>query len=247
MILRSGWVARVILILLAFFSLITWAIIFNRLAYLRSISSQNKLFKKFFEKLEGLKQINNADAKIVGCPLAKLGKVGYTEYKRIIDDAKSHTAVKDWSFYLQNQFHMASERINATISNISSKLDRGVFLLAIISTVAPFLGLLGTVWGIMNSFYEIGNQGSASLPVVAPGIAEALITTIVGLAVAIPSVFFYNIFTHKADRIEDEMDEFKDNVLLLLKRELFNLLYGERRRKKENYQELNRNDQRIEK
>jgi biopolymer transport protein TolQ len=97
-----------------------------------------------------------------------------------------------------------------------------------ISSIAPFMGLLGTVWGIMNSFYEIGNQGSASLPVVAPGIAEALITTVVGLAVAIPALFFYNYFNHRAERIENEMDEFKDVLLVRVKREIFNLLYTER-------------------
>jgi biopolymer transport protein TolQ len=92
--------------------------------------------------------------------------------------------------------------------------------------VAPFLGLLGTVWGIMNSFYQIGNQGSASLPVVAPGIAEALIVTMIGLAVAIPAVLFYNYFVHRVELIENEMDEFKNLLLAHLKRDIFNLLYG---------------------
>jgi biopolymer transport protein TolQ len=192
------------------------------------MKSVNKRFRRFFDKLKSFNQIEKAEKKIVDCPLGNLGKVGFAEYNRIIDDAKTHTAVQDWSFYLQNQFTMASERVSAAAAGISAKLDRGVFLLAIVGSIAPFLGLLGTVWGIMNSFYEIGNQGSASLPVVAPGIAEALITTIVGLAVAIPSVFFYNIFIHRTERIEDEMDEFNDNLLMLLKRELFNLLYGKK-------------------
>ncbi len=226
MIVRSGWVARIILLLLAMFSLLTWTIIFNRYFYLNKIKGLNKKFREFFDKISSFTQIKNADKKIIQCPLGKLGKTGFSEYKRILEDAKSHTAVQDWSFYLQNQFTMASERVSSVATGIGSKLDRGVFLLAITSSIAPFLGLLGTVWGIMNSFYEIGNQGSASLPVVAPGIAEALITTIVGLAVAIPSAFFYNVFNHMAGRVEDEMDEFNDHLLLLLKRELFNLLYG---------------------
>ncbi len=228
MIVRSGWVARIIVLLLALFSLVTWAIIFNRYFYLNRIKSLNKKFRHFFENMKSFDQIDNADKKIVDCPMGSLGMVGFTEYKRIIADAKIHTKVQDWSFYLQNQFTMASERISAAAAGISTKIDRGVFLLAIAGSIAPFLGLLGTVWGIMNSFYEIGNQGSASLPVVAPGIAEALITTIVGLAVAIPSVFFYNVFVHRAERIEDEMEEFNDHLLLLLKRELFNLLYSDK-------------------
>ncbi len=228
MIIRSGWVARTILLLLAMFSLITWAVIFNRVFYLRRINSLNKRFRNVFEGLKNISQIEKVDKVYDDCPLGNLGKVSFTEYKRIVADAKTHSGVKDWSFYLQNQFYMASERIGAVTAALSSKLDYGVFLLAIVSSIAPFLGLLGTVWGIMNSFYEIGNQGSASLPVVAPGIAEALITTIVGLAVAIPAAFFYNMFIHRAQRIEDEMDEFGDQLLLRLKQELFNLLYGQR-------------------
>ncbi len=227
MILRSGWVARIILLLLASFSLLTWAVIFNRIFYLRRMSSLNKRFRSFFEGVKSFNQLKNVDQVLSTCPLGKLGKEAFAEYRRIISDAKSHSAVKDWSFYLQNQFYMATERVKAEAAHLSSKLDYGVFLLAIVSSIAPFLGLLGTVWGIMNSFYEIGNQGSASLPVVAPGIAEALITTIVGLAVAIPAAFFYNLFIHRAERIEDEMDEFGDQLMLRLKRELFNILYGD--------------------
>jgi biopolymer transport protein TolQ len=96
------------------------------------------------------------------------------------------------------------------------------------SSIAPFLGLLGTVWGVMNSFFDIGNQGSASLPVVAPGIAEALITTIVGLVVAIPALFFYNYLNHRTERLDNEMDEFREFLLGRLKREIFSLLYSER-------------------
>ena len=101
-----------------------------------------------------------------------------------------------------------------------------MFFLAIISSVAPFIGLFGTVWGIMDSFFEIGNQGSASLPVVAPGIAEALVVTAMGLAVAIPAVFFYNYLIHKIERIEEDLDDFKETTLSRLKREMMSLLYG---------------------
>jgi biopolymer transport protein TolQ len=78
----------------------------------------------------------------------------------------------------------------------------------------------------MNAFYQIGNQGSASLPVVAPGIAEALITTIIGLAVAIPAVLFYNYFVHRVELIENEMDEFRNLLQAHIKRDIFNALYG---------------------
>jgi len=225
MILRSGWVARIILFVLAILSVITWAIIFNRLFVLMSVGKRNRLFRESFRRSRGIAELEKLDERLGQCPLGRLGRAGAGEYRRILEDAHAHSGVKDWSFFLQNQFAMASERFESLFSSVAGTLDKGLFLLAICSSIAPFLGLLGTVWGIMNSFYQIGNQGSASLPVVAPGIAEALITTIVGLAVAIPAVFFYNYLMHRAQRIEDEMGEFVDIILSRLKREIFGLLY----------------------
>ncbi|HEX3019192.1 MAG TPA: MotA/TolQ/ExbB proton channel family protein [Chitinispirillaceae bacterium] len=228
MIARSGWAGRIIIILLALFSLLTWAIIFNRYFILNGVVGRNKIFRRRYEVINKLSDIESLDAKTLGSPMGQLGLTAAKEYRRILEDAKSHTGVKDWSFFLQNQFTMAADRMESGFMALIGPLDKGVFFLAMISSIAPFLGLLGTVWGIMNSFFEIGNQGSASLPVVAPGIAEALITTIVGLAVAIPSLFFYNFFNHRAEKIENQMEEFKELVLVRLKREIFNLLYTER-------------------
>lgn len=228
MIVRSGWAGRIITLILGLFSLITWAIIINRYFALNSVNAKNKLYKRRYESINKLSDIENMDAKTLASPMGQLGRNAAMEYRRILEDAQSHTGVKDWSFFLQNQFSMASDRLESAFIALLSPLDKGVFFLAMISSIAPFLGLLGTVWGIMNSFFEIGNQGSASLPVVAPGIAEALITTIVGLAVAIPALFFYNYFNHLSEKIENQMDEFKEMVLVRLKREIFHLLYTER-------------------
>jgi len=226
MILRAGWVARFILILLGLFSIMTWAIIFNRIAFLGKASKGNRLFLRKYNALRTVTEINTLDKKVTACPIGVLGKMGVGEYTRIIEDSHALSGVRDWSFFLQNQFGMALEKINTTFSETVRALDKGLIYLAISSSVAPFLGLLGTVWGIMDSFYQIGNQGSASLPVVAPGIAEALIVTMIGLAVAIPAVFFYNYFVHRVELIENEMDEFKNLLLAHLKRDIFNLLYS---------------------
>jgi len=160
-------------------------------------------------------------------PLGRLGSSGVSEFNRIMADMR-RLGGRDPSFMLQSQFSMAEERLESVCTGIVSTLDRGVFLLAIVSSISPFLGLLGTVWGIMNSFFEIGNQGSASLPVVAPGIAEALIATLAGLAVAIPALFFYNYFNHRAERIETDVDEFKTMLLARIKREALLDLYDGR-------------------
>ena len=160
--------------------------------------------------------------------MGTVAKMGVAEFRRILDDARKLTGVRDWSFFLQTQFGMAVERINSKTSELGRNLDKGIIILAIASSVSPFLGLLGTIWGIMNSFFEIGNQGSASLPVVAPGIAEALIVTLMGLAVAIPAVLFYNYFVHRVDRIENEIDEFKNLLFSHLKRDIFTVLYTDK-------------------
>lgn len=228
MILRSGLMGRIIISMLMILSLVTWAIIFNRFFALGRIKAGNRLFRLKYGALKRISDIENLDKKALESPMAQMGRAGALEYRRILEDARSHTGVKDWSFFLQNQFTMAQDKLESIFTALIAPFDKGVFLLAMISSIAPFMGLLGTVWGIMNSFFEIGNQGSASLPVVAPGIAEALITTIVGLAVAIPSLFFYNYFNHRAERIENEMDEFKDVLLVRIKREIFNLLYTDR-------------------
>lgn len=231
MVLRAGWVARFILILLGFFSIITWAIIFNRMVFLGRSARKNHSFLKKYSGLRTVADINTVDKNDMSCPLGILGKMGASEYGRILEDSHALSGVRDWSFFLQNQFGMALEKINTVFSETVRKLDKGIIFLAIASSVAPFLGLLGTVWGIMNSFYQIGNQGSASLPVVAPGIAEALIVTMIGLAVAIPAVLFYNYFVHRVDRIESEMDEFKNLLLAHLKRDIFNVLYSKSKEK----------------
>ena len=228
MILRSGWVARSILVLLGIFSVITWAVIFNRLYHLGKTAKQNRLFFKKYAGMTAITDIEKADAGLLKSPMGQLGVKGASEYRRILADSSSHGGIHDWSFFLQNQFAIALERIDTLFSELSRKLDKGIILLAISSSVCPFLGLLGTVWGIMDSFYEIGNQGSASLPVVAPGIAEALVVTLVGLAVAIPAVLFYNYFVHRVDRVEDEMSEYKNLMFSHLKRDILSVLYRDK-------------------
>ena len=228
MILRSGWVARSILVLLGIFSIITWAVIFNRLYYLRKAAKQSRLFFRKYTGMKAITEIETAGALLLKSPMGQLGVKGVSEYRRILEDSSSHGGIRDWSFFLQNQFAITLERIDTLFSELSRKLDTGIILLAISSSVCPFLGLLGTVWGIMDSFYEIGNQGSASLPVVAPGIAEALVVTLVGLAVAIPAVLFYNYFVHQVDRVENEMSEYKSLMFSHLKRDILSVLYRDK-------------------
>ncbi len=226
MILRSGWIARTIVAMLVVLSVVTWGIIIRKIVYLHSVKKQNKRFRIASASVKTIVEFDSPALSSGDTPLAQLGRVAAFEFKRILGDAQSYTGIKDWSFFIENQFSLAKESLENATALLTAKLDSGVFFLAIISSVAPFIGLFGTVWGIMDSFFEIGNQGSASLPVVAPGIAEALVVTAMGLAVAIPAVFFYNYLIHKVERIEQDLDDFKETALSRLKREMMSLLYG---------------------
>lgn len=233
MIGHAGWVAMLVLLVLLIFSLMTWTIIINRWYFLRNAAGKNRKFRGHFSTIKRLADCGQIDRKNLEGPLARLCEMTAGEYHRISADAQlsagSKDLPKDMSFFLQSQFSIAAERIESACSAVISSFDRGVFLLAMVSSISPFLGLLGTVWGIMNSFYEIGNQGSASLPVVAPGIAEALVATLAGLAVAIPALFFYNYFNHRVERTETEVDEFKEILLARLKREILEDFYAVKR------------------
>ncbi len=231
MVLRSGWAARTILILLGIFSVVTWAVIFNRLYALGNAKKRNRIFLQKYAACTTISELEKIDVKLLSSPMGSLSGKGVAEYRRILKDSHSHTGVRDWSFFLQSQFAIMLEQLDTVYSEMSRSLDKGLIVLAISASVCPFLGLLGTVWGIMNSFFEIGNQGSASLPVVAPGIAEALITTLVGLAVAIPAVLFYNYFIHRVDRMENEVNEFKNILFTHLKRDILSMLYGDNSKK----------------
>lgn len=230
MITDSDWFTLSLIIILTLFSLVSWSIILNRLFAIAKVRRVGRKVKNNFIKIDKVSDIKKLSKKELSSPMGKLALVGLNEYQRIIEDAKEHkAAVTDWSFYLQNQFLMVQEALETESGRLTRKQDWGLFILAVISSVAPFLGLLGTVWGIMNSFFAIGEQGSASLPTVAPGIAAALITTVFGLIVAIPAVIFYNVFLHKVERIQDELDEFTDLFMLRFKKELFDLLYSSKK------------------
>jgi biopolymer transport protein TolQ len=224
MIMHASWAAKIVLLILLAFSIITWSIIVTRAQFIGRAAGGNRRFKHQFDRIERLSQLDRVDRKALASPLGRLGTVARAECSRIVADVRQMGG-RDPSFMLQSQFSMTEERIESAFMGIAGTLDRGVFLLAMVSSISPFLGLLGTVWGIMNAFFEIGSQGSASLPVVAPGIAEALIATLAGLAVAIPALFFYNYFNHRAERIETDIDGFRTLLLARIKREVFLDLY----------------------
>ena len=220
MLVKSGPVGLTICWLLLIASFISWVVIINRFFYLNAVSGAVKGFKREFDRLSSLREFKNIPSRFRESYAGVLVGSYIMEFNRIAQGLKDKSGDANLSFYFDHQTAIAQEKVQTETSKAARKLNWGLYILAIMSSAAPFVGLFGTVWGIMDSFFEIGNKGSASLTVVAPGIAEALITTIAGLLVAIPSVVFYNIFVHKAQKIEDDLDDCSELGFAKMKEEL---------------------------
>ncbi|MBI4354946.1 MAG: MotA/TolQ/ExbB proton channel family protein [Candidatus Omnitrophica bacterium] len=196
-ILHAGWVIKGILLILAVFSIISWAIILQKYVHLSTAARQSRALVETFGSGGDLRALVPQASQLPASPLANLllavvptsGAVQWDELGRLL---QRHTTVE------------------------TEKLYRYLTFLATTGSTAPFIGLLGTVWGIMTAFQQIGSAGSASLAVVAPGIAEALITTAAGLAAAIPAVIAYNYYLSWARRLTVELDGFADHLKQLI-------------------------------
>jgi len=226
MLLKSGPVGLAVCWVLIISSFISWVVIINRFFYLGMVSGATRKFRKQFEKLPSLREYANIEPRIRNSYAGDLVECYIREFNRIAQDLQRLKNSSELSFYFEHQTAIAQEKVQKETSKAARRLNWGFHILAIMSSAAPFVGLFGTVWGIMDSFFEIGNKGSASLTVVAPGIAEALITTVAGLVVAIPSVVFYNLFVHKAETIEDDLDDCSDLGFTKLKEELLLVISG---------------------
>ena len=225
MISRAGWVARLILALLGLFSIMTWAIIFNRMIFLGKASKGNRLFMRKYAGMKTLGEIEKLDKKDVGSPVGILGKLGVVEYKRILEDSHAMTGVRDWSFILQNQFGMALERVNTTFSELVRKLDKGLIYLAISSSVAPFRAFRGRL-GHYERVLSNRQPGLGQLAGRSAGHSRSAHNHDHRLGCGHSAVLFYNYFVHRVELIENEMDEFRNLLQAHIKRDIFNVLYG---------------------
>ncbi len=196
LILNAGYVVKVVLIILMTFSVISWAIIFFKQKYFTKANRESEQFQRAYRTNRDPKSLFQATRSLTLSPIANVFKAVY------VDDAKRD----------KNEVKRILRRYE-TLESV--KLERYLNFLATTGSTAPFIGLFGTVWGIMNSFHGIGAAGSASLAVVAPGIAEALIATAVGLAAAIPAVIAYNYYLSMSRKMIIEMEDFSEDLLEL--------------------------------
>jgi len=196
LILNAGYIVKAVLLILMSFSVISWAIIFFKQRYFSSANKESAQFQRTYRSYRDPKSLFQATRSLTLSPIANVFKAVYT------DEAK-----KD-----KNEIKRLLRRYE-TLESV--KLEKYLNFLATTGSTAPFIGLFGTVWGIMNAFHGIGSAGSASLAVVAPGIAEALIATAVGLAAAIPAVIAYNYYLSMSRKMILEMEDFSEDLLEL--------------------------------
>jgi biopolymer transport protein TolQ len=216
LILQAGIVAKAVLIILLFFSLTCWTIIFLKLRAFRRADRQDERFLRIFREGKGFQAIYEESRRLVQSPLAALFREGHRELSYALKDnpaprgnpAALEAPPRGLEISPEDLLARLSRSLrHASLREISG-LERLLIFLATTGNVTPFIGLFGTVWGIMDAFHSIGLTGSANLGAVAPGIAEALIATAAGLVTAIPGVIGYNYFLNRVKGAATRMDLF---------------------------------------
>jgi biopolymer transport protein TolQ len=198
---QTGWVARIVLLVLLFFSLFSWAIIFQKSRLVGRIDSQTRKFVQMFRAGRALPEPGTLRVAASGSPLVSVYEAGFRELQSQIASGNPHAGK------LKNANAVAVEMQLASAEEVR-RMERFMPWLATTGSVTPFIGLFGTVWGVMDAFAGLGEAGAASLRAVAPGIAEALITTAAGLFTAIPAVIAYNHYLHDIRSLATRMDNF---------------------------------------
>ena len=205
----SGPLPKAVMVLLGIFSLLSWAVIFSKWASFRRARSANRTFLRAFRKAPRLDTFAAAIEQFRRSPLVGVFEFGFSEFSRQMASRNSITNP------------LALERVlQLGMSEELTRLERNMSVLATTASVTPFIGLFGTVWGIIDAFQQLGTAGAASLRAVAPGISEALITTALGLAAAIPAAIFYNLFGSAIREFAARMEDFQLEFLNTAERSL---------------------------
>jgi biopolymer transport protein TolQ len=201
LISQTGWVARTVLGILLLFSIISWAMIFQKLSLFGRLRRESDQFLRIFRATRGV--ANPQALASAGSPFASVYAAGYRELQSQVGSASGNPSppkLKSLQAVTVNMQLAATEEVR--------RVEKGMSWLATTGSVSPFIGLFGTVWGIIDAFSGLGTAGAASLRAVAPGIAEALVTTAAGLFAAIPAVIFYNQFLGNIRDLAQRLDTF---------------------------------------
>ncbi len=214
LIAQAGWVVKGVMLLLLLASIISWVIIFWKWWSLRDAARDNIQFADSFWAAGTLEGASKAAKNFPGAPMTRVFETGLQEFNQI----------KNLKLERGDTVELVESNIARSLSKAAQVEADGLksylAFLASTGSTAPFIGLFGTVWGIMTSFINIGATGASNLAVVAPGIAEALIATAMGLFAAIPAVLFYNFFVNKIRALQSSMNNFASDFLNTAKRNI---------------------------
>lgn len=225
MVLTAGPVAKAVLLILLVFSIVSWAIIVQKFLLFRKARRQTAVFLEVFFGERNLAVINSEAKALAFSPLARMFMASYRTMRShqrtsgaanpyrpaVVEEMGEPTSLQDITEDLERILaRVASEEV--------ARMERALIFLASTGSTTPFIGLFGTVWGVMGAFQGIGLRGSTSIGVVAPGIAEALIATAAGLAAAIPAVIAYNYYVSRVKATATQMDSFTEELLRIIRR-----------------------------
>lgn len=217
---QSGPVVKIVLLLLVACSVLSWAIIIQKMKELKTVDEANSKFMSAFQANTNMGELFQAAMGNHDSTMGLMYRRGYEEINRLNEKLLDKAALAE---YLKSQNFVPVERaLKLGVSQAQEKLDLRIATLATIGAVAPFIGLFGTVWGIIDAFSGLAS-GGGSIEAVAPGIAEALVATAVGLAAAIPAVWFFNGFNTRLARMSGQMEAFGQDFLNMVERSLLSL------------------------
>lgn len=222
MIFHAGPVGQLVMLTLLIFSLVSWTIVIMKARLFKKVRLDSDDFLETFWSSANLNEAHDAAEEFEYSPQAAVFVAGFSELQKINkirNRQENGNGAETLDMQLATMDNL-KRAIRKAESQKLSQLGNSLPFLATTGSATPFIGLFGTVWGIMASFHDIGQRGSASLAVVAPGISEALVATAAGLAVAIPAVIFYNYFSNKLDEVDGETSNFSTDFLNLVERDL---------------------------
>jgi biopolymer transport protein TolQ len=224
LIATAPWVAKSVLLILLLFSAVSWGIIFYKLWQFKHAGRNSSMFLQVFRKSTKFSEVQAVCASVTASPLVGIFQAGYAELNTQLrrDASKGSDVDVRPSGVVARPTLKSLDAVDRALLRATTvevaRLEKGVPFLATTASITPFIGLFGTVWGIMEAFSRIGAEGSTSLAVVAPGITEALVTTAAGLFAAVPAVYFYNAHTNRVKEFANEMDDFSLEFLNISER-----------------------------
>ncbi len=216
---ESGIVVKFVLILLLVASALSWTIIFRKYKELKEVMESNDKFQAFFKANTSITEINREAGDNHASTTSLMFRRGYEELNKVSEKLSANGKGNIGNYFSEHGFQSLERALKAGFNISNEKMDNRVSTLASIGSITPFIGLFGTVWGIIDAFSGL-STGGGSIEAVAPGIAEALVATAVGLAAAIPAVWFYNYFNTQITKINSQMETFSQDFLNLIERSI---------------------------